>query len=309
MDALVEQILARAGDADLAQDDQASDYDWNRPHAFTPAQLERISQLVGQAAGELAEALNELIAQEFELTADEPAELYAADVFKEESDDAQMQWALLGDDEDRARCAVGISSQNASTWVAKLLGGQASGGRTMSTMEMEILSDVFKTLTGAFSAVLSRNGYARLQCLEKRGAQATSCFEACEEMLILVYKAGDEEVVRFAVSSAFLSARAGAHNATDQQDRRKIVAALQNVRICAEVILGSVSLPLRDVADLSVGDVLITDTAPGQPVNLTVDSMAILSGFPARFRNCYALKVAGWVAPSAQNEQSQNEST
>ncbi len=305
---LVDQMLARISASSPAaeKNEQATDYDWTRPHAFMPAQLERLKTVSNRAAEAIAAALENTLGRTSEITAAELEQIYAADAFGQESDNA-MQWAMLGDADGRTRGALGIKPENASAWVAKLLGGEPSEGRTMSALELEILADLFETVAAAFNSALNEEGVDTLQCDSHAAENVAGSFEPSEEMLVFVYNEGDDEIARFILSSGFIQQRPDGQNESPQQIKQQIIDALENVIISAEVFLGTVQLTLREAANISPGDLLITNTCAGQPIYLTSDDKPILAGYPARFKDSYALKVTNWTSPSGEQKTSPNK--
>jgi len=302
-DELVRLILERAacGAEAAEQDENAQEYDWTRPHVLSPDQVERLVRLSDSSAGALAGALTQTLGRDVELSAVRPSEQYAKDVFRDQQDDQHETLSVLLRDQQGEPCGtISVPAVVASAWVAKLLGSGDVKAREMSSLELAILSDVLNTLTEAFASSLLEAGYPSIRCDREPADRVGSSFQPDDGMTVFDNQAGDEQVVRFVLCDDFLCPAATDLSAGREQLQQQILAALGEVRLDVQVLLGKAELTLREAASLSCDDVLVTDTRIGQPVELTVDGVAVLTGLPASYEGFYALKVLRWLTPPAE---------
>jgi len=157
------RTAARGRGAARRPDVAAAEYDWARPHRFTPRQRARLEEFARRAARPVAKAVSALTRTEVALAASPPAECYAAAA---RADDAKGYRVPLRDAAGSPAGVLRLAAGPALRWVGQLLGGEGAAGaepRDLSPLENALLLDLAAAMTRALSAACTAAGGPTLQ--------------------------------------------------------------------------------------------------------------------------------------------------
>lgn len=301
------RLLQSAGGSETPArtDVEAVDYDWNVPHHFAPAQLEKLSAFPAAAAGKIAEALNSLLRSDMQWAPGAIQEQYARDLGAGEDEAAEYCAPVMtGSGEPYGTLA--LPAGTAVGWVRQLLGGsadQGGEGKEPSSLESSLLQDIFAALAAGLSAASAEAGGATLRAGNEitKGLTVAGDDESQEYCRITFHQQDSDEqaVVSLLASSRQLEPLAGA--AASDQTREQAQAAtrthLEEVPIVAEVRLGTATLTLSDALSLEPGDVLLIQKYTREPIDLLVSDRAAFSGFPITCSGQYGIQIAPPAGP------------
>jgi flagellar motor switch/type III secretory pathway protein FliN len=289
------------------------DYDWDHPCRFPSPQLEKLGEFVARAEARMSEVLGARFGEGATLRADPPSQHYAGRLALPEGETPTYYVSLLRDNVTPCGLVM-VSGELAQHWVAKALGGAATGQRDLSSLESALLWDVVAALAGAFSEVFQESGGVEVQCA--RDIATTPQLDEADgvgEYCVFGFRA-DEQAEQAAISfiltsdmlDATVSDGAGVAPAlSPAEGRENVLASIGEVPVAAEVHLGTIDLTMHDVVTLEVGDVLMTDKTIDEPVEFLVGGKPVLWGFPVRCQGQYAFQVG--VDPGSTQGRNQQE--
>ncbi|MCP4376533.1 MAG: hypothetical protein GY794_10225 [bacterium] len=302
-DSLVFNLLAAARDAPPAEPDsvEATDYDWDVPCRFTPPQLENLDKFSEGVSTAVAEKLSAQFHEETQLWGGSPTQHYAGRLSL--LDTATNRFYFPVTREDGQQCGlVVIPAELAREWVGKALGASAAAGgdeHEFSTLESALMQDVVVAVVEALSNEYRPLSGAILQCggqvpVDEALGEARNEDEYC----VMTFRLGEEKDqagVSFILSSDLLTTVASsgitvqAENPGETQANMKACIALAPVT--ATVSLMTFELSLREVLDLEVGDVIISDKLVGETLEVLVGGALVLSGLPVNCDGQYSLQI------------------
>lgn len=288
---------AKAGPAPSAE--AAADFDWKTPCRFTAAQLAKLGELAAAAGRDLAKAAGDALRLDLALTPGTLLQQYAATLAAGDPAAGKYSLALVRDD-GRKSGWITVAPATATAWVARLLGGAASGevaARTLSSLELSLLLNVLTSAVKALSASLvkagsraMRSGDALADAASMAGPDGQAEFGRIE------YHAGDPAKPLLAITLASdlleLLADAPAKEPRKTPDIRKdLLAHVGQVAVAAVTQLGESRVPMKDVLALEAGDVLVLDVQVGEPIPLLIQGQLVLAGVPVVCEGHYGLQV------------------
>jgi flagellar motor switch protein FliM len=330
--AIIEQLqtaAASGGHAKSAPDVAAAaveDYDWDRPHRFTPAALERLSALAEEAAERVAGALGRMLARDLSLAAGTRGERYGGPA---EPDAAPAYRVALVS----GGTPVGtlfLPAGTAVRWVEQLLGAETDAEdepRRLSEMETALLLDVAGAAAEGLSSTLQEFGGPALEVGDEvvpPDAKANPPLPAetpGEELWQLDLsvappeEASDAEADDAATNSgseppavagataitvAFCSdaleplvgtSQDGPEATAPDKRREAVLEHFRRAPVEATVHLGTAGVRVRDLVLLGEGDVVVLDTGANDPLSLSVDAAGVLRGTPVTCEGRYGLRV------------------
>ena len=298
---------ARSAAAEPRQNPAASDYDWQRPYRFTPAQAARLGQFAQQCAEKLSAVLCQLLRTPTALQAGPVTEHYAPRLRRGAPGATEYCLALRG--KDGKGCGVLAVGQGlALGWVARLLGAapaEGAGPQDMSALEGELLLDLLGRLAGAFWQHFQAAGGAVLQAGESLAVD-DYCLPGGEtddycRIALLPSGEGSDPQAGLAVivsSEAMLpvAGKTASAGGTTGDPRKDMLVHLGRAAVAGRMMLGTAAVAMRDIAQLQVGDIVVLDRRADEPVELLVQGKVVLTGYLSGGDGRYALAV--WRGPA-----------
>lgn len=297
-------MAAKKGPPAEVEPNEATDYDWNVPCSFTPAQLEKLQRFAERAGAEIAKMLGAQLHEEVELLPEKLSEHYAARLGLLEDHADSYHVPIAGEGGEQCGLVV-IPGELARGWVAKALGSTESTAgqeRELSSLESALMQDTVAMVVEAFSAELQAIGGRVLQC-GRQGPDKAALPDAKDEReyCVLAFRAGqgsDQPAISFVLASDVLAEAIDAAATRQSADRpsedsrKDMLASIKAASVTATVGLSMIGLTLREFMSLEEGDLLITDSRIDRPLELLVDGEAVLSGHPVSCDGQYALRIA-----------------
>ncbi len=302
-------LVARTPVVSAPEDAQAVDYDWFAPQRFRGAQLEALRELAGRMASTVAERLSAALRAEHSASGAEVTEHYAAEVRTEVARMQQCLILLLTSAKDICGAAL-IPCDRAAAWVARMLGASDAKctDRALSALETALFHDAASVVVAAVSQCIEAVACPALRpdAAVHRIAPALPGDETTDYVRIVLRLSRDETPfpVTLFLRSTLLSGVGGGHRGPGATGdaRAAITAHLERVCLPVRVELGSADVPMRDLAALEAGDVLVL-TPPPQGSVLRVCGKPLFAGQPVRCEEQYGFRViaclrAGAAAPA-----------
>jgi len=299
---ILQRLRAAAGGPPGAihSDVETQDYDWRQPNCYTREHKDRLRTF----ADEVARKMLERAGPPGGAAPLEPAGItlhYGQELQEVLGQESNIYVGLR---DGATGCGlVAVATAHAISWVTGRLGGYVTAAeapaRDLSGLERGLLVDMVGELTEGLSAALQAAGAGAVAPAEDIAARlgplvAGAATEYCR---LGYHPAGEEQGVAlsFVLPCERLAPVAGTRPVrTDEpaeQIRQRMLAHLGRVGVRAEVQLGTVAVPLGEVADLTAGDVLLLDRSVSDPADLQVLGRVYLRGRPATSQGRYALQV------------------
>lgn len=294
------RAAARGRSPGRGPDVAATEYDWARPHRFTPGQRARLEEFARRAARDIAKAVSSLTRTEVALAASPPAECYPAAA---RADDAKGYRVPLRDAAANPAGVLRLAAGPALRWVGQLLGGEGAAGaepRDLSPLENALLLDLAAAMTRALSAASTGAGGPAIQHAEQVLPPDEPMPGPPDQDLwtLALRPQGDQDAgeITFVLRSELLGpiacAGEGATRApTPAETREAVLHHLKQASVTVTACLGRVEVPVRDVVALESGDVLVLDTRHEEAVAITVEGQTVLRGSPVLCEGRYAVQV------------------
>lgn len=93
----------------------------------------------------------------------------------------------------------------------------------------------------------------------------------------------------------------------DNSSRDLAIQTLKNVELPVQVFMGSIDVPLGEVMDLQVGDIIPLDTRMDQPLVMQVANQKLFNVYIGKIGNQMAVQVFSSLREEADSERSMNE--
>jgi len=254
-------------------------FDFHVPHRFAPEQVQRLRDVAEVLARDLTATLSATLQGAFPITLGEFRELY---VSRQPASDGA--------------CFVPLN-------FTKLLGGLADAeieeGRTLSSLENDLLLDVTEKVVAAVSHVSKDNGGPDVT---HTPTVSTDPIELVEEgqiadlcRITFQRNEGDKALpFSLVVLSELLEPIAGVvrppERSTDEI-RQDILAHVKSVPMKVNVRLGTVNVSMRDLVSLETGDVILLQRPIGEPIDVIVSGKTIMTGQPVQHHGWYGLQI------------------
>lgn len=279
-----------------------SDYDWDSPSIFTPAELGKLGDFSAQVGIEISKVLSGQICEQVELQSDKPGQCYAENLPLLDSETANYCVTLATDG--GPNCGlIAIPAAQTIEWITKVLGGSASAseqGRELSSLESALLQDILVSVVKAFSDTFQKVGGKAVQA----GKEVSAKVELPEanpsdEYILLSFRTGQEPqrlAISIVLTGEVLAPAAGADigkqdNESPETIRKKMLANVGLAKLEGYVRLGTVNLTIREVMSIEEGDVLLINKKIDESAELIMRGKVVLSGYPARCEGQYALRI------------------
>jgi len=294
------------GPTDLSADD----YDWRIPHRFLAEEIARLDAFAHSAAENIARKLGSMLRAPVELSATPVTQHYAASLKGELAEAVDFCIGLVTGDSRPAGSLV-LEAATAKGWVSKILGGSVqddSPERQLSTVERGLMLDIATVLIEAITAASTQAegpAFRHTGDLTK-GAPDLGVEESVEYTRLSLTQEGSEQrpgvslVILSEVAETIVSGKDPQDDGRREDVERDIRSHLEQLTVEAAVRLGLARVSMRDLLCLEPGDVLVSDTRIGEPVELQVDGQDVLAGVPVQSSGRYALMITTGVAESGQ---------
>ena len=283
---------------------ETSDYDWNVPCRFTPVQLDKLKLFGEQAATEIALKLGAQLCEEMGLWAEPLSQHYAGRLALLEGGAESFYFSITRENGEQCGLVV-IPDVLARAWVGKALGGSDTASDTeheFSTLESALMRDVVVAVVEALSDEYRMISSGTLQCGHQASVdEILSDAKSEDEYCVLAFRVGEEKdqaAISFILDSDVLTEVANGGITAQPggkalgNSRENMLAFVGQAPVTATVPLMTVNLPMRQVINLEVGDVLTSDLCVGQPLELFVGGVLVSSGLPVTCDGQYALQIA-----------------
>ncbi len=289
-----------------------TDYDWNKPCVFTLDEVGRFETFVDELGKKLADCLRALTNDEIQFSSVQFEQEYARRILGTD-DQTATYYAPLIADSNEVRGVLMIPSEQATSWVAKVLGGSAGTQQELSSLECAILADLFHKLIEAFNQVFVSAGGRTLRCADDISTEVNIPFSDDQECVVTEFQIEEKTVIRIPLLVSLLVPVVGAEtpsagDTTNEQARNAIISALGPVELHPEVLLGTSQMSMRDIMFLEEGDVVLTGTSIVQPLEVTLDGETIMFGHLVHCEESYGLQISSWCSPKTKVPDQGNRS-
>ena len=332
---LVAAARARAAHGTEIQQEQADEYDWNRPCRYLPEQLTEVERLGRRCAAAVSDTLAEVCGAD---TVFEPvggiSQYYARQLVGDDEDDESLYVVDLADADGNLTAVCTISAKIGVEWVSRLLGGQgdAADQRDLSDLEADLLVDVVGRIAQAIASVEGPAGALPIGRAQKVSKGPLSLGgDGSEEYCRLALRqrppedpSEDEEqaegpdqapeaegppglcllIASTVVDVAMDLAESGTAAMTPQRTRHAMTAHLGRVAVTAAVRAGCAHVTMRDLMSLQPGDVMPLERRSDEPVEVVIGDKTMLYGNIVRCDGQYAVQIVAWAQPTGDAAES-----
>lgn len=271
------------------------DFDWNVPCRCTAEHLGRLQTFGELLAQKLSQALGALLRDTLQLQCVGTSLIYYRDV---RSMAGTFRVALAYGNKPLA--ALSLGRPQSVAWVDKLLGSDAAadGERTLSSLEMALLTDIFAALTAGLSAAAKEHalGSFTLGGEVKPDASpiaADDVQEVCRlQFQVPAAAAADTLTVLVPCELIEPILFGGPLVVQSPADARKGMAdAVEQTTLSAQVCLGRLSLKMREILMLEAGDVLLLPGTIADPLSASIQGVDVLTASLGQSNHNYGLQV------------------
>lgn len=312
------RLLAAVGSAPVpeAETQEVREYDWRDPHYFQADHLNRLTSVMGQAAGLIAGCFAHFYSREFDAHPESITQHFADAL----SDGAEGSggYSLPFGPSGRPPCGfLRLEQESALGWVARLLGDSESASdsdRSLSSLERSLLSDLMVAIVEAFlTPIRSETG------LDTPGelceGPPTLQFERTEAVCRVVVRVGqaggdEESDLVFLLPCHQLAPLVGKtvenpHRHSPQELSQILMEHVQQMPVTITARLATTTLSFQETADLECGDILLLEKPTDSPMELVMNGRTILRGRPARQGGRYAALVTESARANVQDTSNQ----
>ena len=297
----IQQLLEAVGvesDEDTMNNIDAIEYNWNQPHCFNRKQLIRLDNFTEKVTVAMAEKFTDFYHSDFNITITSNTQHFAQSLFNpnEKKDD---YYVGFGDREGHPVGLIGIPTTTAAIWATQLLGGSLSEANTekeLSQLEESLLLDVCSALVKAISnshseynlrptgniikgalpfALQDGDIFCRISFNVKRVDS-----EISSEAYLLMLCSQLESIVQQNNEAAI--------EPTADEISKVISNYVKQMPVTITAQFDSVTLPFKEIMNLSIGNILLLDKKAGDPVELILDGKTFSRGQPAKSTGKYA---------------------
>ena len=294
---------AKGGESVESESIETTDYDWNVPCRFTPVQLEKLEWFVQKAATVISDKLTAQLQEDAGLRSDPLTQHYAGRLAMLEGGADSFHFTVTRENGEQCGLVV-IPGQLAREWVGNALGGSESASdneHEFSSLEAALMRDVIVAVVEAFSSEYHGISGGALQCGAQVSAEESLPDAKSEdEYCLLVFRIGEEKdqaTISFILDSDLLTGVASSGIAAQSSERppgearEHMLACVNQAAVMATVSLMTVDLSMRQVMNMEIGDVLMSELCVGQPLELLVGGKYVASGYPVSCEGQYALQI------------------
>ncbi len=302
----MKQILAaaRANPPDEAADVDAVEYNWRQSHYFTREQLKKLEDFVKRVALLAAAKFTSLCQSEFIVETGSITQHFVSELVQEASESQQGQFYLtFGADNEIACGLITIPVKTAVDWVAQLLGDSESKEESdvkFTKLEESLLLDAASSFVEALSESHDEYSFHPADTVVRGWLplELQSTQELCKIVLdVKRANSQTETKIQLSVLCEKLEPMIGRISRPEErpssdETSEAVIAHLQETQVCLEARLGSVTLAFEEIADLQPEDILLLDKRVNEPIELLVEGLELLSGWPAKSTGRYAVAIA-----------------
>jgi len=289
----MQQILAAIGSkpAEISEQIEAADYDWQQPHCFSTIQIKRLTHFTERLSQACTENITRLYNNNYDVKILSTTQHFATELFSPDEEKVDYRIAF-GVDEERPSGMVSIPVQSAINWTTQLLGGDESGedsDRELSSLEESLLLDIASALIEAFP-----KAWENYECnpaqkiirdkipLELQGAK-----ELCKINFNVTKAASDKSTeAYFVILCDELQPIVGKERQGPIPPAKAVSDAMNNhihkIPILATAQLDSIRLTFEEIMGLKAGDILLLDKNVGEPIDLVTEDRILFQGQPAK---------------------------
>ncbi|MGC9453847.1 MAG: FliM/FliN family flagellar motor switch protein [Phycisphaerae bacterium] len=302
---VVEQLRQAAGSGKepIYSDIEAADYDWLRPHAFTSREMVRLGELMHRAARNVSRRLSEQLQCETEVAVGEVEQLYRHTFRNQRPEGAEYVYPF-------SRAGAGpcglllVTRPDAVALVTKMLGSsseQSATERELSSLETDLLGYLLGGVMDSVSDALREWGGATLEAEGKVLEDERPVPESITELCRVDLQAQDDG--HFGITLLLDTTVVGqvvSPQTFDQTPAEQVAADLREhvgrAPVRLTVRLGTVQVPMRMVAELSEGDVMVLPTRIDTPLTVRAEGKPVLQGHPVASHGHCGLKINARLA-------------
>jgi len=301
----LQSLLGAIGSRPAAPAEQpdAVEYDWRRPHYFSTRQLAMLKSFVNNVAAQASSKLTSLCQSDLGVKVSSTTEYFARDIIDTiRKQEPKGYYLVFATAQERSCGFIDIPSQGALGWAAQLLGDSDLGEnaeRELSELEQSLLSDAAMALVRAFSDSFEDRDFQPVTRITRE--LPTLPFQDTDEVCMITIEATRADAESGSPGNLVILSRelipvVGPEReistaVTAEDTSRAILSHLLRMPIVARAILATATITLQQAMTLESGDILLLNKKLNEPMELTVDGRKILHGWPAKSTNRYALVV------------------
>lgn len=273
-------------------------FDFHAPHRFPPDALRRLREAAEVMARDLTATLSATLRGAFPIALVDIQEVY---VHRLPSADAACYLPLRI--ADRLAGYLLLPLETAVGWVTKLLGGLADvevpPGRTLSTLETDLLLDITKKIIEAISRASTDNGgptithTPKISLLPLELVEEGQIADVCR--IAFQRKEGAKPLpFSLVIFSELLEPLGGMARPTErslEEVQQDMLEHVQTVAMELNVRLATVPVSMRDLVALEPGDVILLPKPMDEPIDVIVCGKAIMTGRPVQYKGWYGLQI------------------
>ena len=276
-------------------------YDYSVPHRFSPAQRKKICEFGQQSVRNFSNKISDILRVIFSVELKSIAEEYT----KQDAEPLNGYAVLLSDNH-KPVGYITFPIETADGMVVKMLGGISEGsytdtleGRKLSSLEQALLLDMARCIIEALSSASREFGGGVFDEPTHISPVVPSLVEGAktaEFTRMRFHHAGDENKFPFTIVllSDEVEPIAGMkkrQNLLPEESQELMLGHFLDVPLNVRGQLDEISVKLQDVAQLEVGDVLMLNKKPNEPIDIIAAEKVVMRGMPVSYQNKYSL----WV--------------
>ncbi|MFP3936915.1 MAG: FliM/FliN family flagellar motor switch protein [Phycisphaerae bacterium] len=298
---VVERLRQAAGTGSkpIHSDVEASDYDWSLPHAFTGREMQKLKELLHRSGRTVSRRLGEQLQADIDVAAGEPEQLYRHTFRNEQRQGAEYVYPFNRSGGGLCGMLI-VSRPQAVTLVTKMLGSsseQSAKDRELSSLETDLLGYLLGSVMDAVSDILAELDGAKLEADGKLLEDERPVPESVTELCRVSFDAQDDgDLSVTLVLDSTIVAEVIRPESAAKRSAEEIAAEMREyvgqapVHVTAR--LGTVQVPMRAIADLAEGDVLVLPNLVDTPLTVRANGKAVLQGHPVASHGRCALKIS-----------------
>lgn len=273
-------------------------FDFTRPHRFTPSQRKHLHDYAETSIRYLSKAIAGAFRSKFQAHLEEVTGVYLRRVDPEPS----YYVAVAVDGEVRGFWR--FPRPTALQMVTKMLGGVDDAtfemNRTISALESDLLLDLCERMTEAMDKASKENNGPALGMFRKVHHDMPELFtdESIVECTQIKFQRQRGETLDLPFSMMLLSDVVEpiadyrrAPTISPERARQEMLEHVNEVSMPVKVELDLAHIPLRDIACLQPGDVILMRKQVGQPVDLSISGKVVMNGRPVQHKGLDALQI------------------
>ncbi len=300
---LVEQLIKAARSRPArAEQSEAMDFPFDRPHRCTRGPRARLDEFAGQIADCAGQKARQMLQTPVDFLPAAWEQHYGGALRQTSGENLCHVVAISVEGGDDVVGMIGLSAATATQWLAKLLGGcgpveaDDDEARELSDLERDLLLDIAAGFVEALRTAAGNFGGTAFQAARKLGAwpDALGAEDAAEYCLLKLAPEQSGQgglAILLTGPTAALLAGEPAPRASRATGRAAMRAHVDQMPVEARAML-SASLSVREVMALAPGDVVVLNQPIDEPIDLEVDGRLVLRGHPARQAGQFAIQFA-----------------